>query len=291
MTRHRRAVSEATDKLEEERDFLLRSLDDLELEHESGGIDDESYAELHDDYTARAAAAIRALRDGVDNRPEPAPPVPTKRRIAIVAGIVVFAVLAGVALAAALGARLPGQTASGNSDNTVVAGASKQELKARLTELEAKANANPNDYQTRLDLARAYEQNNDAVNALKQSDAAIKIDPKRPEAHANAGRLLYLSSQSASSDTDRNTLIASAKAGFDTAIAVGPDYADTYYFRGVLYAFALRDFARAQIDLQNYLVRAPSGPWSSPARTLLAQVTEQLTPSTTVVPPATTKKK
>ncbi len=42
-------------QLEEERDFLMQSLDDLELEHESGGIDDESYAELHDDYTARAA--------------------------------------------------------------------------------------------------------------------------------------------------------------------------------------------------------------------------------------------
>src|SRR4051812_23309363 len=88
-------------QLEQERDFLLRSLDDLELEHESGGIDDESYSELHDDYTARAAAVIRALRDGVDNRPEPAPPVPTRRRVAVIAGVVVFALVAGVALAAA----------------------------------------------------------------------------------------------------------------------------------------------------------------------------------------------
>ena len=277
-------------QLEGERDFLLRSLDDLELEHESGGIDDESYAELHDDYTARAAAAIRTLRDGVDNRPAPAAPVPAKRRMAVVAAVVVFAIVAGVALAAALGARLPGQTASGNSDTNAAAGASTKELKARLTELEAKANANPNDYQTRLDLARAYEQNNDNFNALKQSDAAIKIDPNRPEAHANAARLLYLTSESATSDSSRNDLIARAKAGFDTAIAVGPDYADTYYFRGILYAFSLRDFARSQIDLQNYLVRAPNGQWSAGARKLLAQVTEQLTPSTTVVPPATTKK-
>jgi tetratricopeptide (TPR) repeat protein len=278
------------EQLEEERDFLMASLDDLELEHASGGIDDESYAELHDDYTARAAAAIRALRDGVDNRPEPAPPVPAKRRVAIIAAVVVFAIVAGVALAAALGARLPGQTASGNSQ-AAVAKTTKEQLKARISTLEAKANANPNDYQTRLDLARAYEQNNDIVNALKQSDAAIKIDPNRPEAHANAGRLLYLSSQSASTDADRSSFIASAKAGFDTAIAVGPDYPDTYYFRGILYAFALRDFARSQIDLQNYLVRAPNGQWAGSARNLLAQVTEQLTPSTTVVPPATTKKK
>ena len=39
------AVS-AAEELEDERDFLMRSLDDLELEHESGGIDDESYAAL-----------------------------------------------------------------------------------------------------------------------------------------------------------------------------------------------------------------------------------------------------
>jgi cytochrome c-type biogenesis protein CcmH/NrfG len=279
----------------EERDFLLKSLDDLELEHESGGIDDESYRELHDDYTARAAAAIRALRDGVDSRPAPAPPVPTKRRVAIVAAVVVFAIVAGVALAAALGARLPGQTASGNSQTATdaqTAKAAKKLLKTKIAALEAKANADPNDYQTRLDLARAYEQNGDLYNALQQSDAAIKIDPTRPEAHANAGRLLYLSSSQASNQSDKDTLIASAKAGFDTAITVGPDYADSYYFRAVLYVASLRDYARAQVDLQNYLVKAPDGQWAANARSLLTQVTNALeTPSTTVGAPPTTKKK
>ena len=60
-------------ELERERDFLLKSLDDLETERAAGNIDDASYTELHDDYTARAAAAIRALRDGVDARPSPPP--------------------------------------------------------------------------------------------------------------------------------------------------------------------------------------------------------------------------
>ena len=149
------------EQLEQERDFLLRSLDDLELEHESGGIDDESYAELHDDYTARAAAAIRALRDGVDNRPEPAPPVPAKRRVAIIAGG------GGVRdrgrRRAGRGARRAAARARPRraTRRTRAAKVTAKELKARITELEAKANASPNDYQTRLDLARAYEQNND----------------------------------------------------------------------------------------------------------------------------------
>ncbi|MGH8986356.1 MAG: hypothetical protein ACRDY6_21135, partial [Acidimicrobiia bacterium] len=77
---------EEREHLEAERDFLLRSLDDLEAEREAGGIDDESYARLHDDYTARAAAAIRALRDGVDARPVAAP-LPWRRRL-LVGGVI-----------------------------------------------------------------------------------------------------------------------------------------------------------------------------------------------------------
>ena len=51
--------------LESERDFLLRSLDDLESERDAGNIDDETYRTLHEDYTARAAVVIRSLRDDV----------------------------------------------------------------------------------------------------------------------------------------------------------------------------------------------------------------------------------
>ena len=105
---------EAREQLEAERDFLLRSLDDLEAEHAAGGIDDESYRTLHDDYTARAAAVIRALRDGVDARPDAAP-VSWKRRALVIGGVVAFAIAVALGLAAALGARLPGKTSSGNT--------------------------------------------------------------------------------------------------------------------------------------------------------------------------------
>ena len=47
--------------LEEERDFFLRSLRDLEVEHDAGDIDDADYDALKDDYTVRAAAVIRQL--------------------------------------------------------------------------------------------------------------------------------------------------------------------------------------------------------------------------------------
>lgn len=281
-------------QLEEERDFLMRSLDDLELERESGGIDDESYAELHDDYTARAAAVIRTLRDGVDVTPAPTPAAPghTRRRALLIAGIAVFAVLAGVSLAYALGARLPGETSSGNSAAAPsTTNASQKAVLGRIKDLEAKVNASPDDFDLRLQLARAYEENSDLANAIKQSDAAITIDPNRPEGHANAARLLYLASEQVVDKETRTTLVAQALAGFTEAIRVGPDYADAYYFRAVLNA-ATNDFARSQTDLQFYLSKAPTGQWADQARQLLAQITTLLeTPSTTVPPTATTRKK
>ena len=283
-------------QLEEERDFLMQSLDDLELEHESGGIDDESYAELHDDYTARAAGVIRTLRDGVDvtAAPPPRSKSQTRRRVVLISVVLVFAIAAGTSLAYALGARLPGQTSSGNSAAAPsTTNAAQAALSTKIDGLQKKVNASPDDYDLRLELARAYEENGDLANAIKQSDAAISINVNRPEAHANAARLIYLASEVAPAPDAKNTLIAQALAGFTKAIEVGPDYPDSYYFRAVLYSqSSLRDYARAQVDLQNYLVKAPNGTWAPLARQLLAQVTTALeSPSTTVPPTSTTTKK
>jgi len=284
-------------QLEDERDFLMQSLDDLELERESGGIDDESYHELHDDYTARAAAAIRTLRDGVDVTPArpPRSQERARRRALLVAGVLVFAVLVGVSLAYALGARLPGQTSSGNSAAApTTTNAAAKALKQRIDSLQTQVNAKPDDFDLRLALSRAYEENGDLDNALKQSDAAITIDANRPEGHANAARLLYLASEQVPNKDTQAQLVAQLLAGFNQAIAVDPNYADAYFFRAVLYA-ATNELARSQVDLQNYLVKAPTGEWASQARDLLTKVSTALeTPSTTVPPtttPRSTKKK
>lgn len=269
------------EQLEAERDFLLKSLDDLETERESGAIDEASYSELHDDYTARAAATIRALRDGVDARPRPAPPLPRKRRLAIVAAIVAFALVAGGVLAAALGARLPGQTSSGNSQSSQDATAAR--LGRLITSLEGKVNTNPNDYDNRLALAHAYEANGDFRNALAQSDAAIQIDASRPQAHANAGRLLFIVSRDVKDKTTKNQFVTEADAAFTTALEKDPGYTEANYFRAVLEA-AIHDYARAQADAQIYLAKTPTGPYVNGARSLLTQVTKALESTSTTVP-------
>jgi tetratricopeptide (TPR) repeat protein len=287
------ADEEQRRRLEAERDFLMRSLDDLELEHGSGGIDDESYRELHDDYTARAAAVIRSLRDGVDLTVDE--PAPTRHRmhmrVAVVAGVLVVAIGAGVSLAYALGARLPGGTATGNSQATATTNAATKQLAKQIEQKQQQVDASPNDYQLRLDLSLLYEENGDLANALKQSDAAITIDANRPEGHANSARLLYLASSQLPSKSARDQLVAQALAGFTKAIEVGPNYPDSYYFRAVLYVASLKDDVHAQADLQQYLTKAPGGQWASKARELLNEVTTALASPSTTVPPTTTTKK
>jgi tetratricopeptide (TPR) repeat protein len=128
------AGSSALSALEEQRDFLLRSLDDLEQERAAGDVDEHDYRALKDDYTARAAAAIRAI----ERRQAPVPAVPPARRwagtVTWTVGVVVFAVLAGLLVAQAAGRREAGQSATGDIRQTV--GARLDEASRLLGESE-----------------------------------------------------------------------------------------------------------------------------------------------------------
>src|SRR5579872_5112940 len=120
-------------ELAEERDFLLRSLRDLDDERGAGDVDEGDYEVLKEGYTARAAAVLRELEsrrngdgggDGGDDTDrdggapaagaEPAPqagPRDTARRpwwargrlVAAGAGVAVFAVGAGLLVAHSAG--------------------------------------------------------------------------------------------------------------------------------------------------------------------------------------------
>ncbi len=263
------------DELEAERDFLLRSLDDLEAERAAGGIDDDSYQALHDDYTARAAAVIRALRDGVDARPV-APKVPWSRRLLIIGLILAVAAGAGVALASSLGSRLPGETSSGNTGTRPP---KKNTASSRRKELEAQVKAHPDDVGSRLLLARFLEGDNDIAGALEQYDAVIGIDANNTEAYAQSGRLLYIAAQAAPSQAA--DLVDRSKARLDKAIEIDPEFADARYFRAIVLANEFGDFAGAQNDLQRYLLLSPQGEFADQARQLLADVTRALEPNTT----------
>jgi cytochrome c-type biogenesis protein CcmH/NrfG len=268
---------EETSELERERDFLLKSLDDLETERAAGNIDDASYTELHDDYTARAAATIRALRDGVDARPA-APAVPWRRRGPVIAGIVAFAALAAVTLAAALGARLPGQTSSGNAPEAATSG---DERRARLQE---SVEDRPDDAQPRLALARYLEESGDTVESLKQYDRAVEIAPDNVEALANAGRLRFIVAGQVPSPEAQQQLVTGARTFLDRAVQADPDNADAHFYRAVLLLDGFGEVDGAISEFQRYLVLAPDGRFATQARNALAMTLEP-PPGSGSVPP------
>ncbi len=285
MTDVPEAADESRERLERERDFLLRSLDDLERERDKGTIDDESYERLHADYTARAAAVIRALRDGVDARPA-APPISKRRRVLTIVGIAAFAVVAAVALAAALGTRGSGETSSGNTGDATPS--STLSIQGRMERLQRAVEANPDDRASRLLLARFLEASGDLPGALQQYDEVLKRDPTNADAEAQSGRIVYLTAQAAvkSAPDQVNALVQQSRARLDHAVSLDPQYADARYFRAIVLANEYGDFAGAQNDLQRYLILAPTGPFSNDARALLAEVTNALdgTPIPTTAP-------
>lgn len=79
--------SESLAELQEQRDFLLNSLRDLEREHKFGDIDDQDYESLRKEYVSRAAAVIKQIEKTTTQSQSDAessvaaPDVPKKRNL------------------------------------------------------------------------------------------------------------------------------------------------------------------------------------------------------------------
>ncbi|NLA36195.1 MAG: hypothetical protein GX868_11015, partial [Actinobacteria bacterium] len=105
-------------RLEEERDFLLKSIEDLDREHGAGDVDPDDYEELRRGYVARAAEALAALErhesELASRQAEARPRL--ARRLAWIGGCVVFAAIAGVLLANGSGTRVSGDGLTGSID-------------------------------------------------------------------------------------------------------------------------------------------------------------------------------
>ena len=99
--------------LEEERDHLLASIEDLEREYAAGDLDDTDYRTLKDDYTARAAEVLRAIDEQRELAARARPPRRPGRTAAITAVVLLLAVGAGVLVARSAGQR-GGGTLTGN---------------------------------------------------------------------------------------------------------------------------------------------------------------------------------
>ena len=238
------------DELRQEREFLLRSLSDLDAELAAGDIDHHDYIALKDGYTARAAAVLRAL-DGTPPveaaalpaaaSPAAASPAaaspPSSRtvtrgraprwRAPLVATVVAaFAIGAGLLVAHRSGQRLPGQTVTGS-----ISGSAAQQLSDALTDLN----------------------NGKYLDALKVYDQVIKDDPRNAEALAYRGWILRITGKAGNDPS----LIDRGLQSIRDAEAAEPTYPDAHFFAGEILLRDKGDAAGAVTEFRLVLSNDP----------------------------------
>jgi tetratricopeptide (TPR) repeat protein len=236
---HREAGPDLLVALEEERDFLLRSLDDLDREHDAGDVGDADYQALRDDYTARAAAVIRRIEARNEAVAATRPHRPRRRAIVVGVAVVLLGVMAGVLVAQASGRRAPGEGITGDIRQT-----SRDLLLTAQQDIgQANAALRSGDSEEAVASFRA---------ALDAYDRVLDLSPTNTEALTYKGWLLHQLALLASDPSAGSAaeLEREARSLLDQAIEVDPSYPDSRVFRAIL-ARNAGDDARARADLDS----------------------------------------
>jgi tetratricopeptide (TPR) repeat protein len=262
--------------MEEERDFLIRSLHDLDSERAAGDIDQRDYEALRDDYTVRAAALLRRLEEprpqpqpAHDPAQEPAPPPTRARRarrarrrwtrwqIAAVAAIVVIlAGLVGWQLGHNANHRTAGETITGsNNSANSLSGAEVDQL---LTQAESEAESNP-------------------IDAIKVYNQILKVYPDQPQALTEQG---WIYAQAG--------LLSQAESLLRRAETASASYDPAHGYLGIV-LFGEKNYAGAVSELTYYLAHGPNPALTSQATAALKAATTDekaidAPSSTTLVP-------
>jgi hypothetical protein len=203
--------------LEEERRFLLRSIDDLDREHAAGDVDDADYTAVRDGYVARAAAVLRQIEEGTAALPVRTP-VRWGRIAAWTAGVVAVAVLSGWLVARYSGQRVAGQTMTG--------GLAVDEVSTKLAQARSLLGTDPG-----------------AAITLYQE--VIALEPDNPEARTYTAWLLALSAGSVSPEA-ATLALDQATALFEEVTTDTPTYADAHCLYAVT---AARWYIEPDLDL------------------------------------------
>lgn len=232
--------------LEEQRDFLLASLRDLERERAVGDVDDSDYESLRSSYTARAADIIRQLQPNEVPAGSAAGAVGKRaasRRLVGVLAVVAFAVGLGVFVARQSGQRLPGETASGGiADST----------------------ANK--------LAQARQLNfNDPITAINIYSDVLKVDPDNVEALTYRSWLLALTARDAEQAV-RDAAVQTAILGLGRATLLDDSYPDAHCFLGIVSFRFANDLATAKSELAKCQASDPPAQVKSFVDAVVAEV-------------------
>ena len=210
-----------SDRLRDQREFLLRSLEDLERERAAGDIDAHDYAALKDDYTARAAAVLRSIDGEQRSAPERRRPGGRRRSSVVGLAVLAFAVLAGVLVAQTAGRRDADQTITGDV---------RQSATEKLNEAGRRGAAG--EFTAAVDL---YEE-------------VLADDPSNAEALTYKGWMLTLSGDGGAGLT---TLLEAATAN--------PSYPDVHAFLAIVFfRNGLVEQARRELDRLDALDPPPA---------------------------------
>lgn len=209
--------------LEEERQFLLRSLTDLEREHEAGDVDDLDYRTLKDGYTVRAAHVLREIEQGRGELPA-AKPRRWSRVIAVTAAVVVGSIGIGFALAGAWGERSSGQEITGLTPGD----------ESRIVLTNARDAMSAGDFPT--------------ANALFAEVIEMERARGRENAEAVAyfGWTLALLTRQNPDQANAADRYAAAVIALSQATEIEPDYADPHCFLAIV-EFQFRGDAQAAL--------------------------------------------
>jgi hypothetical protein len=209
-------------ELEEQRRFLLKSITDLDREHQFGDVDEHDYNTLRDGYTARAASVLRAIEAGEAETSRDRPRRP-KVLAAWIVGTLLVAALSGWLVARTAGQRLPGQSISG--------GLPGDEVALKLAEARQLLGLDPQ-------------------QAILRYQKVRELDPNNAEALTYMGWLIAQSGA------------AAAPAGIELlrgAIKLDPSYADPHCFLAITSADLLQppDITTARSEVQACLDNNP----------------------------------
>ena len=240
-------------ELEEERQFLLGSLTDLEREHEAGDIDDADYETLKDGYTVRAAAVLRLIEQGQDRLPRREP----RRwgRIMIMSVVVLVASIGiGFALAGAWGERRAGQEITGFTPGD----------DARLLLTSARNAMSAGDFEL--------------ANSLFARVVEMERDQGRENAEAVAyfGWTLALMTRNNVDQENSEARVDAARLALAQAIELEPDYADPQCFLAII-EFSFLDDAAAALP---YVERCEASNPPSDIAGLIATFAEEIRQAT-----------
>lgn len=201
-------------RLRDERDFLVRSLRDADLEHQAGDLATEDYQVLHRrdaDRLAQVEAAIAASEEARTkisedaggqeaeggSNPKRSPAARRRRRRNLLAAGGVVAIVAGIVILIfhVVSPRLPGQTSSGSLDLGTT-----QRVQRQLAQAAALVDAG------RL------------AQALTVYQQVLKERPHQPQALAERGWLEY----EAGVEVNQPALIHKGRASIEASIHAQP---------------------------------------------------------------------